>query len=249
LDQIFQKPKPILMKKIFTIAIILIFSSGINAQPWFDIGIKGGLGSSFMYNKQIFDDQDLTNKFALGYTFGGKLGFNFIQEHQLTFDVLKTGYNQKFSYFMEGNELIREIGLDVIDLALMYRHNVSGTYFEIGPQYSITSKVTFSDEGGATLNGFAPDEVIDKNFYSIAAGFGGYIFGTDNFGITMGFRVNYTLTDIASESGMNINFPMLVPKEADPLRNLGIMFVFEANYDFGYLVSSSCGQRKKLFVF
>ncbi len=237
------------MKKIFTIAIILISYSAINAQPWFDVGLKAGAGTSFMYDKQIFDDQQLSHKFAPGYTFGAKLGFNFIQEHQLTLDVLKTAYNQKFIYSIEGNELIREIGLDVIDFALLYRHNVSGTYFEIGPQYTTTSKVTFSDEGDVTLGGFTPKEMIDKSFYSIAAGFGGYIFGTDNFGITMGFRVNYTLNDIASESGRSINFPMLVDKEADPLRNLGIMFVFEANYDFGYLVSSSCGQRKKLFVF
>ncbi len=237
------------MKKIFTLAVILLFFTVTKAQPWFDVGVKGGLGSSFMYNKQIFDDQDLTNKFAPGYTFGAKLGFNFIQEHQITFDVLKTSLNQKFSYYVEGNELIREIGIDGLDFALMYRSNRNGTYFEIGPQLTKTSNVRFKDEGNVSLAGFAPKEVIDKSFYSIAAGFGGYIFGTDNFGVTMGFRVNYTISDIASEAGRSINFPMLVDKSPDPLRNLGIMFVFEANYDFGYLVSSSCGERKKLFVF
>lgn len=238
-----------MMKKIFTLAVMLLAYSVINAQPWFDVGLKAGVGSSFMYNKQIFDDQNLTHKFAPGYTFGGKLGFNFIQEHQITLDVLKTSLNQKFFYYVEGNELIREIGIEGIDFALMYRSNRNGTYFEIGPQYTSTSKVKFNDEEDVTLGGFTPTEVIDKSFYSIAAGFGGYIFGTDNFGVTMGLRVNYTISDIASEEGKSINFPMLVDKEADPLRNLGFMFVFEANYDFGYLVSSSCGERKKLFVF
>ncbi|HLN52714.1 MAG TPA: hypothetical protein VK212_03330 [Lentimicrobium sp.] len=238
-----------MMKKIFTLATILMIFSQVNAQPWFDVGIKAGVGTSFMYDKQIFDDQDLTHKFMPGYTFGGKFGFNFVQAHQVTLDVLKTSYTQKFVYYVEGKELGRKIGMEGIDFALMYRYNNRGTYFEVGPQYTITSKVTFSDEGDVTLGIYKPEEVIDKNYYAIAAGFGGYIFGTDNFGVTMGIRANYTITDIASDNGRSINFPMLVDKEADPLRNLGIMFVFEANYDFGYLVSPSCGKRGKLFVF
>lgn len=224
--------------------------SGINAQPWFDVGIKGGIGSSFMYNKQIFTDQYLTHVFKPGYTVGAKLGFNFVQEHQLTVDVMKTSYTQGFHYYPEaGVEKNREFTIQGMDYLLMYRLNRNGTYFEIGPQLSTVSKVKYSDEGGDFISPDKPADVINKSYYAVALGFGGYIFGTDNFGVTTGLRLNYTLNDIASDKGHDKNFPVLIAGDSNPTRNLGIMFIIEMNYDFGYLVSPSCGKRGKLFVF
>ncbi len=238
------------MKKWFTLIIFMLAISGTKAQPWFDIGIKGGVGTSFMYNFQIFDDQYLSHQFRPGYTFGGKLGFNFIQEHQLTFDILKSSLTQGFNYKLpDVGEKYREFGIESLDMALMYRANKNGTYFEVGPQWSKVSKVKYSDEGGNFISPLSPNELLNESFISLAVGFGGYIVGTDNFGITTGLRINYTLTDIASESGRGINFPMLVAHDPDPTRNLSIMFVIEMNYDFGYLVSPTCGKRGKLFVF
>ncbi len=90
------------MKKAATTTLLfLLFQIGFS-QTWFDIGLKGGIGTSFMYNAQIFDDQAIVHKFKPGYTFGGKLGFNFIQEHQITFDIMKTTYQQGFTYKPEG---------------------------------------------------------------------------------------------------------------------------------------------------
>lgn len=238
------------MKKLFTLYFIVLLGISVHAQPWFDAGIKGGIGTSFMYNSQIFDDQYLTHEFKPGYAFGAKLGFNFIQEHQLTFDVMKSSYTQGFVYYPEaGLEKHREFTIGSMDYLLMYRSNRKGTYFEIGPQMSVTSRVKYKDDGVNFIGAMPSDELINKINYSVAVGFGGYIFGTDNFGVTTGIRLNYTITDIASEKGSAINFPIFVDKEADPTHNLGIMFVVEMNYDFGYLVSPTCGERKKLFVF
>lgn len=238
------------MKKLFTLSFIVLLTATLHAQPWFDAGIKAGIGTSFMYNSQIFDDQELTHVFKPGYAFGAKLGFNFIQEHQLTFDVMKSSYTQGFLYYPQsGVERNREFQIGTMDYLLMYRSNRKGTYFEIGPQLSVTSKVKYKDDGVNFLGEMPADELIEKKYFAVALGFGGYIFGTDNFGVTTGIRLNYTINDIASEKGTDLNFPIFVDKEADPTHNLGVMFVVEMNYDFGYLVSPTCGQRKKLFVF
>lgn len=238
------------MKKIFTLLLVIFSVSLANAQPWFDIGVKAGYGTSFMYNTQIFEDQKLTHKFMGGYTYGGKFGFNFSQEHQAAFDVMQTSIKQGFLYYPEaGVETVRQFDIQSLDFLLMYRYNKKGTYFEFGPQLSQVSKVKYTDEGGDFLNPVTPDKLINKSLYSLALGFGGYIFGTDNFGVTAGFRINYTLNDIATEDARGKNFPMLYTADPDPTRNLGVMFVLEANYDFGYLVSPSCGNRNKLFVF
>lgn len=238
------------MKKMSTLILLMLIIFSAKSQPWFDVGLKGGLGTSFMYNKQIFDDQYLTHKFKPGYTFGAKFGINFIQEHQITFDIMKSSFTQGFLYYPEaGNEVLRDYTIDGIDLLLMYRTNRKGTYFEVGPQWSNVSKLNYKDQGGDFLNPYTPNQIINKSNFSVAVGFGGYVFGTDNFGVTAGFRINYTLNDIASEAGRDKNFPMLTPGDSDPTHNLGVIFMLEANYDFGYLVSSRCGKRNKLFVF
>ena len=238
------------MKKIITLFIVLFSALMVNAQPWFDIGVKAGYGTSFMYNTQIFEEQDLTHKFKGGYTYGGKFGFNFSQEHQAAIDVMQTTLKQGFIYYPEaGVETQRQFDIQSLDFLIMYRYNKQGTYFEFGPQLSQVSKVKYTDEGGDFISPVTEDKLINKSLYSLALGFGGYVFGTDNFGVTAGFRINYTLNDLATEEARSKNFPMLNSADPDPTRNLGVMFILEANYDFGYLVSPSCGNRRKLFVF
>lgn len=243
------------MKRFVLFVLMICSTSLIHAQTWFDIGLKGGIGTSFMYNSQVFKNQDIVHKFKPGYSFGGKLGFNFVQEHQITFDLMKTTYNQSFTYTPEdgtpGTENLREFTFGGLDMLLMYRANKNGTYFEIGPQWSTYSTVKFSDnyEGFPYTESNVQDMITKSNF-GMAIGFGGYIFGTDNFGVTTGFRFNYMFNDMATADGKTANFPILKQTgESNPTHNIGALFVIEMNYDFGYLVSSRCGQRTKLFVF
>lgn len=242
------------MKKITLSLAFILLSLLTFSQTWFDIGLKGGIGTSFMYNKQIFDNQDIVHKFKPGYGFGAKLGFNFIQEHQITFDVMKTSFTQGFTYKPEGwtqtSDALREFTFGGIDLLLMYRANKNGTYFEIGPQWSKYSTIKYSDNGGDFVSPGEITDLVNNSNFGAAIGFGGYIFGTDNFGVTTGFRINYMFNDMANADGNDANFPILKQTGAfNPTHNLGVMFVVEMNYDFGYLVSPSCGQRSKLFVF
>ncbi|HOI88274.1 MAG TPA: outer membrane beta-barrel protein [Lentimicrobium sp.] len=242
------------MKKPLLLTFVLMLAAAsAYAQPWFDIGLKGGIGTSFMYNSQIFEDQVIVHKFKPGYTFGGKIGFNFIQEHQLTFDLMLSHMTQGYTYRPEGwsstRDAEREFSFNGLDLLLMYRANRNGTYFEIGPQWTTYSKVKYQDTGGDYVSPLKPDQLIAKNNLGLALGFGGYIVGTDNFGVTSGLRFNYMFSDLASTEGRDVNFPVLKPSaKSDPTHNIGIFFVIEMNFDFGYLVSPTCGQRGKLFV-
>lgn len=244
-----------LMKKLLFISTLVLICLSGKAQTWFDIGLKGGIGSSFMYNSQIFDDQLIVHKFKPAYAFGAKIGFNFIQEHQITFDIMKSAFNQGFTYTPEnstipGKESLREYKIGGMDMLLMYRANKNGTYFEIGPQWSTYSTVKYSDTGGDHVSPNAIGDYVNKSNFGMAVGFGGYIFGTDNFGVTTGIRLNYMFNDLASEEGKTANFPILQQTgKTNATHNIGALFIIEMNYDFGYLVSSRCGQRTKLFVF
>jgi len=250
----FESQTLIKMKKILLTLFVLLSVSSSFSQTWFDIGLKGGIGSSFMYNSQIFDNQEIVHKFKPGYTFGGKIGFNFIQEHQITFDIMSTTYNQAFTYRPEGwtasNDAEREYTFGGLDMLLMYRTNRNGTYFEVGPQWSTYSTVKYSDTGEDYVSPQEISDLVTKSNFGMAMGFGGYIFGTDNFGVATGLRFTYMFNDMATAEGQEANFPILhAAGESTPTHNLGVLFVIEVNYDFGYLVSSRCGQRTKLFVF
>jgi hypothetical protein len=55
--------------------------------------------------------------------------------------------------------------------------------------------------------------------------------------------------DLASAEGRDANFPIFIPTDkTNPTNNIGVIFMIEINYDFGYLVSPTCGTRGKLFV-
>lgn len=241
------------MKKTALGLLLLVIGLTAHTQTWFDIGLKGGIGTSFWYNKQIFDEQKIVHKFQPGYTFGGKFGFNFIQEHQITFDILKSSFSQDFTYRPEGwtavSDARREFTIGGLDMLLMYRTNRNGTYFEIGPQWSKYSSVEYADNGGDFISPMEPADLVNESNFGIAMGFGGYIFGTDNFGVSTGIRFNYMFNDLASSDARDANFPIFIPKEStNPTNNLGVIFMIELNYDFGYLVSPRCGTRGKLFV-
>jgi len=241
------------MKKVCLSFLLFSLINPLFSQTWFDVGIKAGATTAFWYNKQFFDNQYLQHNFKISSGFGAKIGFNFVQEHQLTFDVFSTGFRQGFSYHPEGSafgeKASREFGSRGTDLLFMYRSNRNGTYFEVGPVWTFYKKVTFRDTGTNPISPAKIDDLTIKKNFGLVAGLGGYIFGTDNFGVTTGLRFSYMFYDLANANGRNVNFPFFTQANSDPTNLIGIMFVVEMNYDFGYLVSPRCGQRSKLFVF
>ena len=86
-------------------------------------------------------------------------------------------------------------------------------------------------------------------------GFGGYLWGTDNFGISTGLRFVYTFQDvlttdeIASYDG---NSYMNNARGYDSYQKttpLSVFFVLEANYDLGFIIAKNecTGRRKFMF--
>ena len=124
----------------------------------------------------------------------------------------------------------------------MYRHNKEGRYSEIG-----TSIETI-------LNAQRKDEIekaqIEKNDFTktetnLVAGFGAYLLGSENFGITTGIRISYGLNDLISLAGQNKNLPTFKQYESYSASHpLSIIFIIEANFDFAYVAKAQCSRRK-----
>ncbi len=243
------------MKKITTItSLLFIFSHSVYSQSWLEVGLKGGYGLDFLINKNISNDKTHTVKFSYGYTYGGKLGWNFNQSHAITLDVLYSGFSQNYQYYIVNRDSTKSIYnksivFNALDFLLMYRHTKNASYFEIGPQISTIKKASITDSNPNNTNGDISGNLA-KTYYSAVIGAGGMLAGTENFRIILGFRVMYALTDIISPQGQSNNFPTgnaySTYQKSNPL---SAMMVMEFNYDLGFLASSNCKKKKTSFLF
>lgn len=254
------------MKKL---AILFILFCGFNmswAQGWVDVGLKGGWGPTFLFNQKVFDDSRYNHQITGRGTFGAKLGFNFNQNHEVTFDFMVGGMTQNFGYSMQldssasSQTYTSSINYSSFDFLLLYRNNNDGKYFEIGPIISKIRSIERSDSFyfSGTDDSFGMDD-INAAQYGISVGFGAYFMGTDNFGITGGLRISYMISDLINNANAPtqgypfgqhyVTYSSLSGSQApteSASHPLLVQLVFEANLDFAYMAKANCGRRKLL---
>lgn len=240
------------MKNIFTIATLMLTLVTVNAQTWVDIGVKGGVGANFLMNMNVWEDGDYNHALTAGYTFGGKLGFNFNQEHELTFDVMLGNFKQKFNYSesdttaRQTNSFNSELGFKRLELALMYRRNKNGSYLEVGPTIAFLNSPYRTDS--KEINSEFNESHVNLKNKGVILGFGNYIMGTESFGITAGLRITHYLDDLIATKGQLINLPTYTKYDTyKASRPLFIEFILEANFDFAYVAKAKCGRKKLMF--
>lgn len=242
------------MKKLLLVLSISLFSNVLFSQSWVEVGLKGGYGMDFISNKNIVDDTSHVAKFSFGNTFGGKVGYNFNYDHGITLDVLYSTFNKRYQYMgfaadSSYKAFNKDFRFQALDFLLMYRHVKNASYFEIGPQYSVVRKGIYNDTNGDIKKLDVADNLV-KNYFSAVIGAGGMLAGTENFRVILGFRVQYTFTDIVSPYGQKNNFP--TGNEYDSYKKtnpISAMMVLELNYDLGFLTSSNCKNKRTTFMF
>lgn len=257
------------MKKLTLIALLFSLFNQLHAQGWVDIGIKGVWGPTFLYNQKVFDDNRYNHQITTKGGFGGKVGFNFNTEHEITFDFMVGGLSQDFSYSMlldstasSAEGFSSNLSYNSFDFLLMYRNNNDGKYFEVGPVLSNIRKVNRSDSyyGSGTDPNFSISD-INSLQYGLSFGFGAYFLGSDNFGVTGGLRISYLLSDLINNNQqvnqgypfgehyvMNSGYNGTAAPTSSASHPLLVQLVFEANLDFAYLARANCG-RTKLLMF
>lgn len=242
------------MRKLLTLSVMAIFAMNSYSQSWMDLGIKGGWGINFLYNKNVLDDTQINEKLSTGYSIGGKLGWNFDDFHEITFDVMYYSFIQNYKYNEKDSvtggspEFDRSVSFSGMQFMLLYRHNNDGRYVEIGPSLATMKKLGFTDDQAK----YVPtdlDQYKGTNRFGLVFGFGGYLVGTDNFGITMGFRFNYDFSDAFTED--NMHFPAMKNYTTAYTQSHPItaMLVMEANLDFAYMAKAKCKNKRKLILF
>jgi hypothetical protein len=237
------------MKKLLLVFVIGMFSMNMmNAQElWFDAGIKGSWGPTFLLNENLVNDANYSQQISNGYSFGGKFGFNFGYIHGITLDAMYS-QNKQFYNIKEGFSDVEDLTVDwkSIDLYVLYRLYRTINYFEVGPKFSLMNIVR--------NNNIETTQFYVENYPSAVIGFGWYVFGKEAFTATAGIRVEYALTDVISADGKAAGYPANPVRVTafDPYETtnpLSAQLVFEINWGIGYFAKTACAGRKHFFSF
>ncbi len=236
------------------LVLAVFFSSYTYSQFYFDAGIKAGYGLTLLMNQNIMHDSHVVSEFSFGGTYGGKIGLNFNEKYCLEFDVMASDFKQAYTIKSDSIRWNKTIKINTLDIAILFRNYVEGTYFEIGPQISLIEKAKESNSvtgSSNTIKNFEPSN------YAGVIGFGANLMGSENVSIMLGFRATYAFTDIISQSGGKSNVPAYPLSETFYKPNytsykssspLAVRFILEANFDLGYFTHSKCNKNRVKFI-
>jgi hypothetical protein len=209
--------KTAIMKKALLTLGIAISTLSIQAQD-IRVGLTGGLNSTWLLNKNVFDQGD---NLDVASTFGGRigiegiysfsekagvsLGINFLSNNsqKYTGDVLNFNYDVKTK-------------LSYIDIPVLFRLTSSGgTYFEIGPQIGLLTSATqdssSSAPGAISYSGKDVKYGYNSTNFALVFGFGADIDVSENIYITTGLRLGYGFSDVTKEFSTDAEFDNALP--------------------------------------
>ena len=249
------------MKKYLSSLVLLISVSNYIAQSFIDFGPKILVGPSYLYNTDLLDNYSKYDYDGVPVAFGGgfKLAFDFNEHVAVVGEFIYTKHKQgyKFEEIDTASAVStvynKEIGYSSMQIPLMLRYN-SGTmsYIEAGYVISMYSGITETFDGQFASS--APSDV--SSTYStgsggLVLGFGSYVWGQDNFGISAGFRVRYDLNDFSAASSKTPYTPVYGLDNAvvGSTNPVSLMLTIEFNYDLGfYMAKSPCNGRRTLLI-
>lgn len=240
--------------KTLIILNFLILSKITYSQLWFDLGLKGGIGTGFLINNTISKDSRLSTTPGLNNFMGGKIGINFGKKHSITVDGSFT--NNQYAFLQTGllqpKEIYKySINYSTITIAPLYRKTNDAQYLEIGPEFSFYKKGEVIDQ--ANLNSkIQAQNVLNKNLTGVVFGFGGYIIGNEVIALSMGLRFHYTFSNLTAPEYASTNYPLINYSDitsSEKTNPLAIQVLFELNYSLGQIAHASCGKRTAFIFF
>ena len=232
---------------LLTVCLVFI-SSSISAQLWFDLGLKGSYGTSFMLNSNIFDDDRVDHRFSPAYSYGASIGVHFDKRNGIVVEYLRSRSNQKFDDERVNPTTELQQSWITDDIGLYFKHSGYGVYFEIGP------KIGFVNDAFVTIDEGAEQDMVpqvSETLYSGVLGFGTYLMGSESFTLQLGIRVQYQFNDLAADGEDGLpSYPVFEAYQDYTSTNpVHAQLMLEFNYVFGRFAKESCRDRWKLILF
>lgn len=231
------------MRKITIVLFALLLYGNLSGQVWLELGGKAGFGLTGFFNDNLVNDAQHNFELNTAFSYGGVLGLNFGENHGLNLEALSITNQQNFEFLESGDQTRIGVEWKAIDVFLMYRfYSEGGAFFELGPKYTSVR----SAEQSEGMRRFRVDDLYETEYFSAAAGFGGFLAGSEVFTVKLNLRFEYALQDFVSQQGVDEGYPAYYTSfdayaESRPFRaSLGI----EINFGLGGIAQSACGRRR-----
>ena len=241
------------LTKALLYSLILLALNSATAQKkivWFDAGLKGQIGNSSIFNKAVYDAENVNYELGLtsGYSVGGKLGINF-EYSGLAIDVMYATGSNIFTRSGQPDGNIKH-NWNAIDVYPLFRNARNLGYLELGPKVSLLNKMERTDAQGTT----DVKEEFNNINYGAVLGFGVNLIGGEGaFSGIIGLRMEYGFTDIVSKAGKIENAPTNLGNIYDQgyqsSHQVFAGIVAEFNWGIGYFGRAKCGARSKFIMF
>jgi hypothetical protein len=193
------------MKK-FTLVIAMATISLQAMSQHLELGVNGSLGTTWLLNKNVFDQDEILNPtFSGGYTFGASASYFFSPKLGLGIEINSSTVNQKYSgEYNASNTYDAKTTLKYLSIPVFLKlQTESGFYFEIGPQFNSLSKAKEEYTSDPSSTDDYSSLNVKKGFESMVIsgvfGFGGKFDLNESLALTAGVRFQYGIGDVTKE--------------------------------------------------
>lgn len=231
-------------KLIFYLLLLLCGSQKATAQFWLEAGLKGMVGTTVPFNSNNINDDLSSLRLSPDFAYGAKVAFNFGDNNGLVVDGLmsqtKANYFYDVAGLVEGEHQLQWKNIDIYPL---YRHYYERSFIEIGPKISLLNSMTSTNI--LSPNGADVKDRFNATNFGASLGFGGYLFGSEHFSVSMNFRIDYQITDFVNESGKDARYPLpFRTYDSHSTTNpITARAGLELSIPLGGIAKAQCGQR------
>ncbi|MBN1252781.1 MAG: PorT family protein [Bacteroidales bacterium] len=251
------------MKKLTFLILLLFVTSVIYSQhrkkrgsevKWLSIAAKAGYGNSILINSNVMGDNNITMDFlSPAYSFGGRFGVTYGDNFGLAFEVLSSGFSQKYDINDGNNTYSKTQKFTSLDYLIMFRYTSDyGFYFEAGPKFSNLKSASIENPSDFNFTDNETDYIANfkEKYNSIAIGMGFAIFRGERINFNLGLRGSYAITDIVENPNFYVLDDGVYLPEITTLAKtnpFSLKLMFEINYFFGFWGDASCGKGRIMF--
>lgn len=229
-------------------------SSG--GETYIVIGARGGPQATWLFNKNMIDDDAIKYKFSGGGYGGIMLGLHLTEMFAINGECLFAGYSRKIASNIDSLDWSSTEKLSYLEFPVLLHLDFEGfKYLELGVKFGNLkgAKVAY-DPDPANVSSNDMKKYYSKGNTALVFGWGTGLWGSGGLLFSTGIRLTYGLDDIISdEGGRGDQYVTLAdpanPKSYQKTNIITAAFHFSLDFDLGWVVKSSCGRNYKFTLF
>lgn len=258
------------MKKFLFISLIIsslsvaagedIFSRSLKGHSssggtYIVIGARGGPQATWLFNKNMIDDDAIKYKFSGGGYGGLMLGLHLTEMVAINGECLISSYSRKIASNIDTISWTSKVNLTYLEFPVLLHLDFEGfKYMELGVKFGNLKSARVTIDPDPT--GFSGDRKQDysKSNTALVFGWGTGLWGSGGLLLSTGVRITYGLGDIISDEGgrgdqyVTITDPSN-PKSYQKTNIITAAFHLSLDFDLGWMMKSSCGRNYKFVLF